>query len=296
MRVWQILLGGLLVMAVWGTCENDRPILPTEVLGWRWDGKEEVYDRKTIFDYINGMGEVYLAYNFRQVFVRRYEKPNQPRITVDLFDMGSSEDAFGVWTFERDGEPVGIGQDSDYAAGLLRFWKGRYFVAVWAEGENPELKEAILNLGRKIAEAIPEEGKLPESLNYLPQNGLDKNRIVFFRHILILNRHYFIADRDILNLSPQAEGILAAYKVGKETMRLILIRYPSEKDAAKALETFGRAYLREGWSKSVVRTENKKWVAAKRFGRLLAIALDAPTQSQALGLIAQVSSQLKAKQ
>jgi hypothetical protein len=296
MRVWQILLGGLLVMAVWGTCENDRPILPTEVLGWRWDGKEEVYDRKTIFDYIDGMGEVYLAYNFRQVFVRRYEKPNQPRITVDLFDMGSSEDAFGVWTFERDGEPVGIGQDSDYAAGLLRFWKGRYFVAVWAEGENPELKEAILTLGRKIAEALREEGKRPELLNYLPQKGLDKNRIVFFRHILILNRHYFIADRDILNLSPKAEGILAAYKVGKETMKLILIRYPSEKDATKALETFGRAYLREGWSKGVVRTENKKWVAAKRFGRLLAIALDAPTQSQALNLIAQVSSQLKAKQ
>jgi hypothetical protein len=79
-------------------------------------------------------------------------------------------------------------------------------------------------------------------------------------------------------------------------MRLILIRYPSEKDAAKASEIFGRAYLREGRLKGVVRTENKKWVAAQRFGRLLAIALDAPTQSQALTLIAQVASQLKAKQ
>jgi len=59
------------------------------------------------------------------------------------------------------------------------------------------------------------------------------------------------------------------------------------------LETFGRAYLREGRSKGVVRTENKKWVAAQRFGRLLAIVLDAPTQSQALGLIAQVVTRLK---
>lgn len=268
---------------------GERPILPDEVLGWKWDGREEVYDRETIFDYIDGTGEVYRAYNFRQVFVRRYEKLNQPRITVDLFDMGLPEDAFGVWTFERDGEPVNIGQDSDYAAGMLRFWKGRYFVTIWSEGETPELKEAILTLGRKIAEAIAEEGQRPELLNYLPQKGLDKNRIIFFRHILILNRHYFIADKDILNLSPKAEGVLATYQVGKELMRLILLRYPNEKEATKVEETFKRAYLREGRSKGIVRTENRKWVAVQRLGRILAIALDAPTESRAKELIAQVS-------
>lgn len=274
---------------------SERPILPDEVLGWKWDGKEEVYDRETIFDYIDGMGEVYRAYNFRQVFVRRYEKPNRPRITVDLFDMGLPEDAFGVWTFERDGEPVDIGQDADYAVGMLRFWKGRYFVAIWTEGETPELKEAVLTLGRKIAEAIPEQGQRPELLRYLPSSGLDKNRILFFRHILILNRHYFIADRDILNLSLKAEGILATYRVGKETMRLILVRYPTEKDAARAQETFGREYLREGRSKGITRTENRKWVAAQRFGRVLAIALDAPSESRAKALLAQVSNLLSGK-
>ncbi len=272
---------------------GERPILPNEVLGWKWDGREEVYDRETIFDYIDGMGEVYRAYNFRQVFVRRYEKPNQPRITVDLFDMGSPEDAFGVWTFERDGEPVSIGQDADYAAGMLRFWKGRYFVAVWSEGETPELKEAILTLGRKIADAIAEEGKRPELLKYLPQKGLDKNRIIFFRHILILNRHYFIADKDILNLSPKAEGVLASYRVGKQLMRLILVRYPNEKEAAKADETFRRAYLREGRSKGIVRTENRKWVAVQRLGRILAIALDVPSESRAKELIAQALNFLR---
>lgn len=105
----KILLGGLLLMAIFCTSAfGERPNLPDEVLGWKWDGKEEVYDRETIFDYINGMGEIYRAYNFLQVFVRRYEKLNRTTITVDLFDMGSPEDAFGVWTFERDGEPVKI--------------------------------------------------------------------------------------------------------------------------------------------------------------------------------------------
>lgn len=283
----RILLGGLLLMSICIALPSERPVLPDEILGWKWDGKEETYDRKTIFDYIDGTGEVYLAYNFHRVFVRRYEKPNQPRITVDLFDMGSPEDAFGVWSFERDGKPVGIGQDSDYAVGMLRFWKGRYFVAVWAEKETPETREAVLALGRKIAEAIPELGQRPELLRYLPQKGLDKDRIVFFRHMLILNRHYFIADRDILNLSPKAEGVLANYRTGKDTMRLIVIRYPTEKDAVKAQETFGRAYLREGQTKGLVRTENRKWVAVKRIGRVLAIVLDSPTQKQALQILSE---------
>jgi len=283
----RILLGGLLLMSICIALPSERPVLPDEILGWKWDGKEETYDRKTIFDYIDGTGEVYLAYNFHRVFVRRYEKPNQPRITVDLFDMGSPEDAFGVWSFERDGKPVGIGQDSDYAVGMLRFWKGRYFVAVWAEKETPETREAVLALGRKIAEAIPEPGQRPELLRYLPQKGLDKDRIVFFRHMLILNRHYFIADRDILNLSPKAEGVLANYRTGKDTMRLIVIRYPTEKDAVKAQETFGRAYLREGQTKGLVRTENRKWVAVKRIGRVLAIVLDSPTQKQALQILSE---------
>lgn len=290
---WGVLLGGLLLMSTCSThmCE-ERPILPDEVLGWKWDGKEEVYDRETIFQYIDGMGEVYLAYNLERVFVRRYVKSDQPRITVDLFDMGSPEDAFGVWTFEREGESLNIGQDADYAAGLLRFWKGRYFVAVWAEREEPGLKEVVLALGNKIAEAIPEKGQRPELLKYLPQKGLDEN-ILFFRHILILNRHYFLADKDILNLSPQTEGVLASYRIDKEKTRLILIRYPTEKDALKGWEIFGRAYLRESQAKGIVRTENRKWVAAQRFGKILAIVLDAPTQSRALELMAQVANRLK---
>ncbi len=267
--------------------------LPTEVHGWEWDGKDEFYDRETIFAYIDGMGEVYRAYNFRQVLVRRYEKPSHPSITVDLFDMGTSEDAFGVFTFERDGEPVSVGQDADYAVGMLRFWKGRYFVVVTAERETPEAREAVLALGKAIADAIPEEGQRPTLLQLLPEKGLDKRRVLFFRHPLILNRHYFLADRDILNLSLKAEGILAPYKVGKDTLRLLLVRYPDEKEAEKGWATFSRTYLREGRKKGVVRTENRKWTAARLIGRTLVIVLDAPSESVALKWLGEMEQRLR---
>ncbi len=294
---WLILItGGLASAMILGLGATETPaeklMIPTEVMGWRWDGKDKVYDRETIFAYIDGMGEVYRAYNFRQVLVRRYEKPEQPSIVVDLFDMGSPEDAFGVFTFERDGDPVSIGQGADYAVGMLRFWKGRYFVAITAEKETPETKEAVLALGKAIADAIHEEGSLPALLQVLPRNGLDEQRILFFRHYMILNRHYFLADRDILNLSPKVEGVLAPYKVGKDTLRLLLVRYPSEEEAAKGWATFSRAYLREGRAKGVVRTENRKWTAARLLGRTLLVVLDAPTERSALQWLQEVEQKL----
>lgn len=134
---------------------------PAEVSGWKWDGKENHYNRKTIFDYINGAGELYIAYNFNGVKVRRYEKANQPPITAEVYDMEASEDAFGVFSFERQDEEAGIGQGSEFGGGLLRFWKGKFFVSVFAEGQGKQAETATLDLGRAIAGSIRAAGPSP---------------------------------------------------------------------------------------------------------------------------------------
>ena len=78
--------------------------LPEQIDGWKASpGEDRSYDRETIFDYIDGEGEVYNAYNMRRCVTRRYEKPEGPQIVMDLFDMGSSKDAFGVFTHDRHG-------------------------------------------------------------------------------------------------------------------------------------------------------------------------------------------------
>jgi hypothetical protein len=274
---------GCLVWMVMGNPQEQMvlPTLPAEVGEWKWDGTTDTYDADTIFDYIDGIGEVYRAYNMQRVWVRRYTKADSPTLTVDLFQMSTPEDAFGVFTFERDGEEVGIGQGSDYAGGMLRFWKDRYFVVITAEQETEQVRSAILQLGKEIAQAISRIAPLPSVLRLLPSAGMQKNSVLFFRHPMILNRHFFIADKDVLNLSPRAEGALAVYPVGRQKVRILLVRYPSEADAVKAWITFSHAYLREGRQKGIVQTENRRWTAAKRVGRTLAIVFDAPSRRQA---------------
>jgi hypothetical protein len=102
--------------------------LPQEVHGWKADGQDKVFTRQTIFDYMDGGGEIYLAYDFQRLRAREYARPGAPRIVAEVYQMASSMDAYGVFTHDTDGQPVSVGQAGLYSAGLLRFWKNRFFV------------------------------------------------------------------------------------------------------------------------------------------------------------------------
>jgi len=190
--------------------------LPSEIDGWKWDGKEERYDGKKIFKYIDGAGEVYLAYGFKGLITRRFEKPGRPLLTADVYEMGSSADAYGVFSFERQDEEVGIGQGSEFGGGLLRFWKGNYFVSVNAEGEGEDVDKAISGLGRAVAASIMKTGPMPQLISYIPDKGfgLVEKNIYFFRSHVLLNQRFFIAHQNILQLGQDVEAVLAEYLVG----------------------------------------------------------------------------------
>ena len=103
-------------------------LVPLEIHGWRAKAEDTIYSRQSIFDYMNGAGEIYRLYGFRELFVRRFVKAGQPDIVLELFDMGSPEDAFGVLSHGREGqgEDVAIGGDSEYDRGLLFFCTEAY--------------------------------------------------------------------------------------------------------------------------------------------------------------------------
>ncbi|MDH3384067.1 MAG: hypothetical protein OEM42_08415, partial [Deltaproteobacteria bacterium] len=124
--------------------------VPRQVAGFAAEGQDATYDRKTIFDYIDGGAEVYLAYDMRGCLSRRYVAPGEPAVVLDLFDMGTSADAFGAFTLDRDGEPLDIEEDGLSREGWIRFWKGRFFVSIYAERETAGAREAALRLARAI--------------------------------------------------------------------------------------------------------------------------------------------------
>ncbi len=204
---------------------------------------DRVCDAETIFQYLDGAGEVYRSYNMRLLVSRRFHKDGRPDIVVDLFDMGSSDDAFGVFTHDLDGEDAGTGQGSNYKAGLLSFWKDRYFVSVQTEEETTDTKPAVLDLGKRIAAAIPGNGPAPKLLSYLPPEGLEAGRTSFFHNYSVLNYHFFVADTDILLLGQTASAVLGTYKTAGGESKLLVVAYPDEAQAIRAYESFGKNYM-----------------------------------------------------
>jgi hypothetical protein len=276
--------------------EMKKP-LPQEMLGYKADVEDEFYDRQTTFRYMNGAAELYRSFAFKHLLVRRYLKPNTSGVIVELFDMGLAADAFGIFTFETGGEDVRVGQGSDYGGGLLRFWKGKFFVNVYAEQETPSTKQDVLEIAKIIARSLGQEGQKPKLIRYLPEEGLSERSIRYFHLHQSLNYHYFVSHQNILRLEEKTNAILASYLLpqteGKTS--LLIIQYPSQKLAEEALQSFVRAYMPESSTSKTIKTENGRWAAAQSYREYVMIVFDAPNKEKTAELIQATRKKLEKK-
>jgi hypothetical protein len=261
--------------------------IPKFIDDWSAKGNDRSFDSRTIFDYINGGAEVYRAYNMRKCVSRRYEKKDSPSIVLDIFDMGSSGDAFGVFTHDRDGEMQSIGSDGVYKTGWLSFWKDRFFISIYMDEENEEAEKTVINLGKTIDGIIKEEGSRPSIINALPQNGLLTQTIRYLHHPTILNFHFYLADDNILNIGPQTPSAMAEYLIDKQKARLLIIDYPNNKEAQKSLKNLEMYYLPDADAEGLARLEDGKWAAAELKGNRLALVLEADDKQIVHNLIKQ---------
>ena len=284
--MWMFTVAGMVEGAQMGQMEP-AVALPEAAAGWTWDAKEMQYDARALFAYMNGGAELYLAYGFQRLRVRKFERSNQPPITLELYDMASSEDAWGVFSFERQDDAVGIGQGSEFGGGLLRFWKGTHFVRIYADGEGADVDAAMLALGRATADAIRELGSEPALVAWIPgkDRGLVDRSIRYLRSHVLLNQRVFIAHQNILNLSRRTEAVLAQYNREEQKVHLLLVRYPSVKEARDAYASFMSAYHPDARGKEVVKTEERKWTMARQRAEVVLVVLGAPTAADAEALL-----------
>ena len=271
------------------TLEQLRSGLPEKVMAWSRAGDDNIYTPQTIFGYINGGAEVYKAYNMRQCLSRRYTAAQKPAIVLDVFDMGTSKDAYGVFTHDPAGEVVELGQDGRLRPGWANFWKDRFFVSIYAEEETTAAQQAVKTLGEKVDALIAARGARPEIIHRLPPQGLQTMSIRYFHHPVILNYHYYLSDENLLKLSSDTEALLAGYQRDTGQALILLISYPDTNAAISASANFNRHYLADADKNGMVLLENQKWSASKIAGRLLVIILEADRRQLALSLLQAVN-------
>ena len=270
-------------------------LLPAEVQGWKAAEEDRFFDPQSIFDYLDGGGEVYRSYNFQLLLSRHYEKAGRPGIIADVFDMGTPADAFGVFTHDLDGEAAGIGQGSLYKAGLLSFWKGRYFISLTAENESEESRWAVLEFGKRAAEAIKEAGSEPALLKLVPEAWALPRQVHYFHTHPILNYHYFMAADNVLELNEKTEAVLAVAGAKGAKSYLLIVKYTDEGSASAAYRRFAGAIIPGARQDGSQQMTDKTWTAGRPHGPYVIIVFRSGSREKALASLGDVERRLEAK-
>src|SRR5512140_654148 len=262
------LLGALTMTAAPTQPPELAPLLPAQAEGWQGDGADELVDRDGLFQLIDGGAEAYRALNVRRVLERRYVKPSAPDIMVDLFDMGSSADAYGAYHCSmREGKSAGVGQESELQGANLAFWKGRYFASVVPLRRSPSAQSAVMAIGKAIAANIAETGEPPALTRMLPASGLVPSQVHYFHDWPLLRAIGFFSGESSLGLDADTEGLLARYRLpgadaGSEGSALLLVRYPTAERARAAKGEL---------EKDPARLDPRHRLAPRQMGSVLAV-------------------------
>jgi hypothetical protein len=260
--------------------------LPDSLSGWKLK-ERTVYDSSTLYEYIDGGAELYLSYGFEGLLNLRYGQPDQPDIIVDIFDMGKSRQAFGVFSHSRELIDSTFGQGSQYTAGLLLFWKGRFYISILASPETAASKKMVFRLAKFFDEQITETGELPSLLGKLPTENLLEESIRYFNHPLWVNTYYFLTEDNIFHIGKNTQAVLAKYR-GMGI--LLLVQYSTVPAAEAAFSDFRETMMPENPSENIIQIEDGSWIAGLRSEKLLMVVFNSPSSGGAIRLLKAVQT------
>ncbi|MBI5677087.1 MAG: 4Fe-4S dicluster domain-containing protein, partial [Planctomycetes bacterium] len=91
----------------------NKNFLPETLGDWKRISGPNIYEGKDkLYEYIDGGAEPYLSYSFICVFNAEYVKDANKKILIDVWEFGSPEDAFGVFSKDRAGTDIKLGNGS----------------------------------------------------------------------------------------------------------------------------------------------------------------------------------------
>lgn len=198
------------------------------VEGWREDEARQSFLPDNLYEYIDGAAESYLSYDFRELLVVQLKRDGGPAtLTVEIYDMGTPTNAFGIFGAERypENKPVAAG-DLGYLEGeSLNFMAGRFYVKLLSFGLSEGTADALTGYAAKVAGAVPEKGVLPPLLKAFPAGNLVARSEKYVR-------------KNFLGYEFLHDGYVAAYRIGGQDVEGFLAEAASEKEAEEALGRF----------------------------------------------------------
>ena len=187
-----------------------------ELSGWLQSRAPSTYMGKALYRDRASSPDLYYAYGFEQQAEVEYEAPqfgSKPLILLEVFDMGSPENAFGIYNFHTYPKMKfeWVGSKAMLSGNYLRFSKGKYFIQIEGYEIATGIREGMVTLAKIIAAQIKDPPPEPPILALLPSRNKMNGSIKLFRSNWVLRQLYSTLPVNTPQLTDAALGISARY-------------------------------------------------------------------------------------
>jgi hypothetical protein len=202
-------------------------------------GKARTYNSTTLYDLIDGEADAILQYDFRGCAHGEYApaSSSSPVLTIDVYDMGSPLNAFGLFgsSDRLSGRPVKLGSEGvRIGSSGVNLWKDRYLVRTALVGRGsvtPANQAAQMKFASAAAARIRGAAGMPAEVKALPP-GYRPGTQKYVR-------------KNVAGQRSLSNAVVARYPSAGMSAELFIAKYPAAGGARNALADF-RAYEKKG--------------------------------------------------
>ncbi len=242
------------------TTAKPEALLPkdAEIKDWVRANKPTTYNPKTLYNdrYVPSQiyPDIYHHYGFQAQAEVEYQTPkfgSEPYILLEIFDMGTPENAFGIFSVSSHPQPKyeWVGCKAIISGRNLRFWKGKYFIQIEGYAIATGIRKAMIELAQATAKRIKDPPQKIQLLKLLPTQyiyGSEK----LFKTNWALQQINKTLPQTFPQLVEGAIGVLVQYnstdsKNTTEPSYAFVIRFPNINTAQSAYSQYRNDLISE---------------------------------------------------
>jgi hypothetical protein len=244
--------------------------------GWTIVKDAQTYDRKTLFDYMDGASEYYFTYSFEKMATGQYRNTAGLELIVEVWRLSNSSDAYGLFSGHSGASMISVGHANEASlesGSRLYFWQDRFYVVLTATTTLSD--NDLISVAQLISNRLPAGGARPALVGRLPTDQRVAGSAIFFHEELAIQDQLWLGGENLLGLDKDTNAVFALYQIGPEQVKLLLVQFPDSQRAAAGLEGLTGGGL-DGLA------------ASRAEGALLGAVFGNTTSAQAEALLARV--------
>jgi hypothetical protein len=177
-----------------------------------------------LFQYIDGAADAYLDFGLVAMLHQEY-KSSGVDITLDIYNLGSAENAFGIYAAERapNYHFFQLGTEAYGSDEILNFLQGKFYVKLSAFSETQKTAPLLERLARAVSQRMGLPTPMPAFVALFPPDNLMSHSIKYVKKAPL--GHEF--------LSP---ALTASYSSGAKPTVLVISKAANPQAALRRLE------------------------------------------------------------